>query len=248
MDYQKYLVMPNATIPKDIAEKLKKPGNNHITSFTDKNDILTHKELHEDIGYTQMEDGNYIISSCVELPGITAQMAEWWFWWHPLQKERYMLWYPGEHFGIGYAKKEESYFNQKKMPEFQPNMQYPIERIGEMKLPLSIDFVTPEQFGYDEKLMKENDVATIICGHVGAFRDFVPHTEMSHICFQRENGLFMVNRFWMGQRAKNAVVRKLLLTDENAKGMAEHCYIEYHNFAKKIPMLYEEYLKEISNN
>lgn len=245
MDYQKYLSMENATIPYDIAQKLKKPGSNNITKFEDKNEILMHKELHEDIGYTQMEDGTYVISSYVALPGVTAEMVEWWYWWHPLEKKRYMLWYPGEHFGISYPKKEERYFNQKKMPAFKPNMQYPIERIGGMKLPLSINFVTPKQFGYDVKKMKENDVATIICGHVGAFKDLIPHTEMSHICFQKENGLFMVNRFWMGQRANNSIVRKFLLTDENAKGMAEHCYIEYRNFAKKIPLLYEEYLREL---
>ena len=246
MDYQKYLAMENATIPADIAKKLKKPGSNHITKFEDKNEILVHKELHKDIGYAQMDDGNYIISSCVELPGMTAEMVQWWFWWHPLEKERYMLWYPGEHFGISYPTKEKSYFEQKKQPDFKPNMQYPVERIGGMKLPLSINFVTPKQFGYDEKLMRENGVATIICGHVGAFKDLIPHTEMSHICFQEENGLYMVNRFWMGQRAKNPVVRKFLLADEIAKGMTEHCYIEYRNFAKKVPMLYEAYLKELS--
>lgn len=246
MNYKKYIKMENAKIPTSVAKKLKIPGSNHITAFADKNEILYKKELREDIGYTKMEDGNYIISSCVFLEKVTPEMVQWWFWWHPLEKDRYILWYPGEHFGISYPKKEKAYFEQKKMPKFKPNMQYPTERIGSMKLPLSLNFVTPEQFGYDKKLMEENNVATIVCAHVGAFKDLVPHTEMSHICFRAENGIFMVNRFWMGQRTKNPLIRKIMLTDESAKGMAEHCYIEYHNFAKKIPMLYEEYLKEIS--
>lgn len=248
MDLQKYIDMENAPIPADVAEKFAHAGSSQITKFEDKNEILTTPSLHHDIGYTQMNDGNYIVSSWVYLKGITAEMVQWWFWWHPLATERYILWYPGEHFGISYPKEEESYFNQKKFPGFQPNVQYPIERIGGKKMPLSLEFMTPEDFGYDKKLMEENNVATIVCAHVGAFKDHVPHTEMSHVCFQKEDGLLMVNRFWIGQRAKNPMIRKMILTDETAKGMGEHCYVEYHNFANKIPQLYAEYLEEVGED
>ena len=245
MDYQKYLNMENAKIPADAAEKFAHAGNNHVTKFADKNEILVNPSLHHDIGYTRMDDGNYIVSSWVYLKGCTAKMVQWWFWWHPLENERYMLWYPGEHFGISYPREEESYFNQKKFPGFRPNVQYPIERIGGMKMPLELNFVAPEEFGYDPKLMKENNAATIVCAHVGAFRDKIPHAEMYHICFQKEDGLLMVSRFWIGQRAKNPAIRKMILKDSTAKGMGEHCYVEYHNFAIRIPQLYEEYLEEI---
>jgi len=246
MDYIKYLNMENAEIPPDIVTALAAPGANTPLVFEEKNKLLSVPELQKETGFVKMENGNYLISMCVEMPGVTADMANWWFWWHPLEADRYKLWYPGEHFDISYAKKDAPYFQQKKMPEFRQNTQYPVERIGGLKMPLSISFVTPEEFGYDKTLMEENNVATIICGHVGALKGRIQHTEMSHIFFQREDGLFMVSRFWMGKRAKNPLVRKAMLTDASAKGMAEHCYVEYTNFARKVPGLYKEYLKEVA--
>lgn len=245
MDYKKYLNIKNAEIPEEVAKTLKVPSANTPTIFENKNSILTDQKLQYETGFVKMENGDYLISMYILMPEMTTEMANWWYWWHPLETDRYRLWYPGEHYNISYMKKDASYFQQKKRPEFQPNTQYPVERIGGFKMPLSISFVTPEDFGYDKKLMDENNVGTIICGHVGAFKGIIQHTEMSHIFFQRKGGMFMVSRFWMGKRAKNPLVRKAILTEESARGMAEHCYIEYTNFARKVPELYNEYLKEI---
>ncbi|MDE5995689.1 MAG: hypothetical protein K2G56_02095 [Eubacterium sp.] len=34
------------------------------------------------------------------------------------------------------------------------------------------------------------------------------------------------------------MLRKIILTDETAKGMAEHCCIEYRNLVEILPRLY----------
>lgn len=49
-----------------------------------------------------------------------------------------------------------------------------------MKIPLRIDFVTPEEFGFSKSIMEENDIPLIVCGHVGALKGLVMHTEMAH--------------------------------------------------------------------
>lgn len=208
--------------------------------------MLADSDGRKDIGYIRLDNGDYLVSVDIKMPHVTKEMVDWWFWWHPLEKERYMLWYPGEHFGIGYAKENAEYFQQQKQPAFEPNTHYPVERIAGMKMPLCIKFVTPEQFGYDRQMMKDNHVVTIVCGHVGLFKDKIPHTEMSHIFFQEEDGLRMTGHFWIGARCKNFLVHKFICTEKTAKGMAEHCYVEYTNFAKKIPMLYEEYRSFLS--
>ncbi|MGN1328546.1 MAG: DAPG hydrolase family protein [Eubacterium sp.] len=241
MKYEKYFNMKNSEIPPEISKKLISSGANTITAFDDKNIILTDSSLQAQAGYSEMENGDYLVSMYTPMPNVTVDMLNWWFWWHPQEKERYQLWFPGEHFGISYSKENNTYFSQSKVPTFQNNIQYPIERIGKIKMPLSISFVSPEEFGFDSKTMKENNVATIICGHVGAFRGMVEHTEMAHICFQQENGLFMVSRFWIGKRLSNNLIRKFILTEETAKGMAEHCCVEYRNLAKKLPELYKEF-------
>ena len=83
-------------------------------------------------------------------------MINWWFWWHPQADERYHSWFPGEHFSISYAGKDRAYFKQTTVPAFRPNTQFPVERIGGRKMPLRIDFVTPEDFGFEERKMEEN--------------------------------------------------------------------------------------------
>jgi hypothetical protein len=80
------------------------------------------------------------------------------------------LWFPGEHFDISYAAKDKKYFSSAAFPGFQENTQYPVERVGKDKAPLSIEFVKPERFGFDRQSMDENGVAAIVCGHVGILK------------------------------------------------------------------------------
>lgn len=87
------------------------------------------------------------------MPDITPEMIEWWFWWHPKKNERYQVWFPGEHYSIGYSKKQSDYFESEFCPAFKNNTQYPVERIGKMKMPLRIDFITPEEFGFSKSVI-----------------------------------------------------------------------------------------------
>lgn len=240
MEIKELLKKTLPQIPQEIAKSLIK---NEITKtpFDQKNEILSDVDLQTEIGYVKMDDDTYLVSMICPMPGITAEMIDWWFWWHPQAKERYQVWFPGEHYGIGYSKKQKEYFNQKLCPSFQNNTQYPLEKIGSAKLPLRIDFVTPEEFGFSKQAMEENNIQRIVCGHVGAFNNLVKHTEMAHIFKQTEDGLFMISRFWLGETMKNQLLRKLIITKDMAKGMAEHCCVEYRNLCEILPILYKKY-------
>lgn len=177
------------------------------------------------------------------LPGVTAEMVQWWFWWHCQEDLRYQVWYPGDHIRISYRKKDRAYFEQKTMPPFQPNSQCPVERIGGMKMPLQINFVTAQSFGFSPQIMKEHGIPFICCGHVSAFGNLVKHTEMAHIYKQTEDGLVLISRFWLGKTLHNPLLRKIILTEKTARGMAEHCCIEYRNLGEILPGLYQRYCK-----
>jgi len=243
MDTNDFMLIPNAKVPPEIAKVLKDGGNIHATEFEDKNDILLSEELQNEVGFKRMKNGDYLVSMVCPMPGLTAEMVNWWFWWHPQKNKRYKLWFPGEHYSVGYSKKNKAYFEAPEMPPFEPNIQYPTEKIGKIIMPLEIDFVSPEEFGFSKKLMEENKVANVVCGHVGAFRGLVRHTEMAHIFFKKDDGLFLVSRFWLGKTLKNPLIRKAILTSETAKGMALHCCTEYRNLANKLPLLFEQYAK-----
>lgn len=188
-----------------------------------------------------MDDGTYLVSMICPMPGITVDMIERWFWWHTQDNIRYQVWYPGDHISINYDKKDREFFEQPSVPVFRPNTQRPVERIGGMKMPLQIEFVTPEEFGFSREIMQDNNIPKIVCGHVSAFNGLVKHTEMAHIYKQTEDGLFLISRFWHGKTMTNPLLRKLIITEEMARGMAEHCCIEYRNLCEILPVLYKEY-------
>lgn len=231
------LKKPLPQIPPEIASALAK---NEITStpFAMKNEILLSAALQNEVGYKKLADGTYLVSMTCPMPGITAEMIEWWFWWHPQASERYRVWYPGEHDGISYDPSAEDYFKQNHPPEFRRNTHYPTERIGGMKMPLRIDFVTPEEFGFSQEYMAQSNIPLIVCGHVGAFKGLVWHTEMAHIFRETADGLLLISRFWIGHTLKSPLLRRLILTDKTARAMAEHCCIEYRNLAEILPLLY----------
>ncbi|MBE6774205.1 MAG: hypothetical protein E7544_08280 [Ruminococcaceae bacterium] len=231
---------PLPQIPREIAADLIKSEITG-TSFEHKNSILSDSELQTEVGYKKMSDGTYLVSMVCPMPGITPEMIDWWFWWHPQAKDRYKVWFPGAHFGIGYCGKQKDYFQQSVCPPFQNNTQYPLEKIGKAVLPLRIDFVTPGEFGFSEKMMEENGIKRIVCGHVGAFNNLVRHTEMAHIFRETENGLFMISRFWLGKTMKSSLLRKIIINEGMARDMAEHCCMEYRNLCEILPLLYEKY-------
>lgn len=240
MDYSKYLGMPNASIPNEIVKKIDNRNKITPTPFTCANSILENENLQNEIGISKLKDGSYLVAMTCQMPNVTKEMVNWWFWWHPQERDRYQLWYPGEHINISYSKENLDYFSMPDVPSFQENTQFPIEKIGFMKLPLAISFKAPENFGFSKDKMEENRVSVIVCGDVGLGKGLIYHTKMSHIFFERENGLFMVSRFWIGENLKSPLLRKLFISKKMAADMAKHCCVEYRNFAKKIPMLYKE--------
>ena len=231
------LKKPLPKIPPEIALALNKPEIKG-TPYEARNCILSDSDLLSEVGYCRLDDGTYQVSMICPMPGITPEMIEWWFWWHPQADERYQVWYPGDHIGINYAAKNSDYFTAPVMPAFRNNTQYPRECIGGKKLPLRIDFVSAEEFGFSREAMERNCIPLIVCGHVGVFNGLIRHTEMAHIFKETEDGLFLISRFWIGQTLKNPLLRKLILTDDLARSMAEHCCIEYRNLTEILPALY----------
>ena len=241
MNYEKYLREENQVIPEDMRAQIQMNGTATPLALPQVNRLLQEKNLQYEAGYVQLADGTYLVAMYCPMPGVTKEMIGWWFWWHPQENKRYRLWYPGEHYKNSYGKKDKSYFTAESQPSFQENTQYPIEKIGNIKMPLSISFVSPRNFGFNEELIEKSGVGTIVCGHVGAFYGIIQHTEMAHIYFETKDGLYMVSRFWLGARCKNNLLKKLMITEDAAKGMAEHCCIEYRNLADKLPRLYREF-------
>lgn len=230
------------TVPKEIVNSINY-CNIDLTPYDEKNTLLDNEKLQYQAGYKKFQDGSYLVAMYCPMPNITAEMIEWWFWWHPQKSERYRIWFPKAHTSVSYNKKDRTYFESPRYPGFQPNTQYPTEKIGGVRLPLRIDFISPSNFGFSKETMCEYNIPLIVCGHVGVFDGLIWHTEMAHIFKQTNDGLFMFSRFWLGNTLKNSLFRKFMLTDKTAKSMAEHCCIEYRNLCGILPKLYDKFAK-----
>lgn len=211
----------------------------NYVSFEEKNDILVSPSMHYEMGYRRYGYNYYVAMYC-PMKGIDEEMLRWWFWWHPQKRERYEAWFPLAHKNISYDKKDAKYFEDGSLPSFQDNTQYPRETIGGQTMTLRIDFLLPSEFGFDEKTMKENGIAEIICGNVGV-KGISMHTKMAHIAKKTDEGILLISRFWMGELLKDGLLKKIFLKEKMAQGMAEHCYVEYRNLAEILPSLYKEY-------
>ena len=242
MPYEEYLRMPNAEVPPELTEALRTGGSVTPLSFADREQALLDPALRREAGFVRLPSGTWLVAMWCPMPGVTAQMVDWWFWWHPQDSARYRLWFPGEHLSIGTARRDAAYFDATEQPPFSPNTQYPVERIGGVPMPLRLDFVTAEDFGLPAAACREARVATTVCCHVGAFGGLVWHTQMAHVLFEDEGGLWMASRFWIGELLKNRLFRHAILDgDGMARGMAEHCCVEYRNLAAKLPDLWREF-------
>ena len=233
------LKKPLPAIPGEIRKRLDHPAITP-TYLNNCNAVLESDTLQQEVGYTQFPDGSWLVPMTCPMPGITKEMIDWWFWWHCQEDLGYRVWFPGDHISIRYHKKDRSYFEHPTMPPFRPNSQCPVERIGGAAMPLRIDFITPESFGFTKEAMERGNIATIVCGHVSAMGGLIPHTEMAHIYRQTGEGLFLISRFWLG-KTMHPLLRKFVMTPSMARGMAEHCCVEYRNLTEILPGLYQKH-------
>jgi hypothetical protein len=257
IEYSTLIEISAPKVQPEVIEKLNSSPDITPIAFQDKNYLLIEESLQDEIGFIKMPSDGWLVAMRSEMPNVTKEMINWWFWWHVQEPLRYKIWLPREHFDNGYSPKNEDYFKSS-YKEFQPNIQYPVERIGESTSKLSIEFVTPEQFGFDEQLFEQNDIETIVCGYVGLMKGKLQHTEMAHIFKKAGNGLSIISRFWMGEKIhftnKDAdsipnkilglkILQNKVINRKRAREMAEHCNREYRNLAIILPDLYERYAK-----
>lgn len=242
-------------VQRDIMKKL--DTNPEITPlpFNRLNELLINETYQNEIGFTELKSSGWLVAMKSEMPNVTKEMIDWWFWWQAQESERYQVWFPGYHTSIEYSKKDTSYFNEP-FNGFKENLQFPKEKIGSLHGTISIQFVSPSKFGFDENLLKDNGIETIVCGNVGLLRGALEHTKMCHIFKKSEKGLYIISRFWIGDeitfinKPKNSFLNKLadckllkrkVANKKRGYDMAVHCNEEYRHLAEILPYLYKLY-------
>jgi phloretin hydrolase len=225
--------------------------------FEHKNDLLDPGYHTRETGYCFMPDNSCYVAVLTNMPGVTAEMLDWWFCWNALEALCYKSWYSGAHVAV-HAKNTAQLQNPALSfrERYWKNPHYPVEDVGIGMEMLSITFLPPEDFGFNTSQFFEFRIVTTVCARGGSVAKKLLHTDMCHVVRATEDGVEMRSRFWIGrnlcftplserspvQRLINTrFVRKILIPRDTPAKVAHHCAQEYTNLAAILSDLYRDY-------
>ena len=183
------------------------------------------------------------------MPGVSAEMVEWWFDWHAHDPDRYRAWHPLAHIGNSIegpaVRAAKAYWGA---------VHHPVEDVGTGVVHARIAFQPPTAIGFSTDALDDPAVATIVCGHVGDDRRRVRHSVMAHVFLAAADGVVLRSHFWLGATLRpylpapladpvsraldNRLVRRLSLPGDLPRALAIHCAEEYANLGALLPELF----------
>ncbi|MGW0884699.1 DAPG hydrolase family protein [Streptomyces sp. NPDC002671] len=215
-------------------------------------------------GWTRTE-GGFMISVLTDMPGVTAEMWDWWFGWHSTDSARYKLWNPEAHqfAAIGEDRSADRTLTDRQ--RYVGNVSYVDEYIGGSLDCLAIRFTDPTRLGFDEPAPGN----TVVCARVGLSQYPIAMGWLIHQVRPTPNGSEMRSRFFLDHPAlldlpahSSTARAAALLTTKPARTLAStalphlagkalrpgyghdllyHCAAEMNHLASFLPALHEEF-------
>ena len=212
-----------------------------------------------DAGYVPLEDGvirnrDGTLTVCcrTRMPGVTAQMIDWWFCWHAPYSERYNLWHPKAHIR-SFVREDRTHLAGQKAG-YMGVASNVDEYIGEELNKLTITFKEPDVLGLHPERFAANSVGTIICARAGLRDKPVNSGWLAHMIRETPEGAEMISRFWLGNvRLRIPVIGRLLhkkvnsvkarlreVPDQFGLDLLRHCAEEMNHLSRFLPQLYRD--------
>lgn len=251
---ERYLSRPLAPADPIVLEAIERgpidPGAALPLSQLDR--LLDPAPLPAQTGWCTMPDGVRYVAVQTAMPGLSAEMVEWWFDWHPRDPLRYRVWHPAAH--ISNAIEEPARRGAK--PHWGA-VHHPVEDVGTGVVYARIAFVSPSELGFSTDALADPAVGTIVCGFVGDDRLRLRHSAMAHVFLAEPAGLTLRSHFWLGAAIRpylpgrlgdlgeaalnRRALRARALPRGLAPGLARHCAEEYANLAALLPDLHRRF-------
>jgi phloretin hydrolase len=219
---------------------------------TDVNVLLNPAALPGECGWCVLPDGCGYVAMRTEMPGVTGEMIDWWFDWHPHDPIRYRIWHPLAH----ESNSVDAAVEAGEKP-YWGTVHHPVEDIGIGTVHARIAFHRPEVLGFSAGALDQPDVAAIVGGFAGDDRRRMQHTKMIHVFLRSNGGVVLRSRFWLGAALRpyapsplaelgarllnRSAVRRRLIPAAAPRALARHCAEEYTNLAALLPELYEQF-------
>lgn len=211
----------------------------------------------KDNGYAVLDGQMAYSQSRIVMPGVTTEMFKWWFTWHPLEKERYMLWFPQAHIDTSVADpsrlKDTSLSYEKRLFNNPNRIQ---EWIGPSRLDAIIHFSDPEELGLDARSLERQGFtasASAVCYPTP--EPDIPFTLMVHIARDTSAGMELLSRYWIGGHADMArfsnaekapaMLQKIGFNEQVAEStayeMSVHDLTEFNHLARILPGIHKAF-------
>ena len=234
---------PAQVLPRSAIAELDRPGY-----------------LAAETGYCTLPDGRGYVAVRTEMPGVTAEMIDWWFSWVNRVDLRYKIWFPGLHYrnhvtapSEAEAARLASYpANERKA--YWSSTAHPFEDVGFGPEAIALRFIAPRDYGLGNPDFVSGK-ATAICTLVGAESMGLTHSQMCHYVRPWRGGVELRSRFWLGEDIRlpgaagfvlapllgSDFVRRRVIHPNRPFDMALHCAQEYANLADILPRLFDRY-------
>jgi phloretin hydrolase len=241
------LTLPDPAVLAEIEAGPVEPSR--TLELADIDRLLDPAPLPVETGWCVRADRVGYVAVRTPMPGVSAEMVEWWFDWHPRDPDRYRLWHPAAHFD-----------NSIEPPRrvgakaHWGAVHHPVEDVGTGTVHARIAFSRPSAIGFSSDALDDPAVATIVCGQVGDDRRRLRHSAMAHVFLAGPEGVTLRSHFWLGAAIRpylpapiaapigaalnNRLVRRLSLPARLPRALATHCAEEYANLAALLPEFY----------
>jgi len=238
------LMSPDRPIPQDqmlLAEEMDRlldPGN-----------------FETEIGWGMMDNGAGYIAMRHEMPGVTVDMVDWWFAWHPIEGLRYRIWYPPYHLGVHADPWVQPRLLDPDVPvrdKCEKLVHHVTEDTGMGTEHIDIHFLAPAHMGFDMSRWHRPNVGTFVGGFGWSVNEHQPPeipaapAIMVHFIREIAGGIEWRTRFWMGYTILNGHPVPLLppgirVPEPAVFGLANHNIHEYTRLKSLLPLVYEEF-------
>lgn len=219
------------------------------------NELLNPGDLDVEIGWCNLPNGAGFIANRMIYPGITAEMIDWWFAWHPLEDLRYRIWYPPQHGGIMLSPEGRRRLLDPSVPMAEKNWgvtHHVTENCDCGMENIDISFLSPAEFGFDMSRWHEPLVSTFAGGYGWAVtvnktdESITAPALMCHIFRPHPEGLEHRTRFWMGYRMSGgkpelSLPPGIAVPESAVRGLARHNVREFTRFQHFLPRIYQEF-------
>jgi hypothetical protein len=200
-------------------------------------------------GWTTMDNGTVVVACLTHMPGVTAEMWDWWMAWHSCESARYKLWHPDAHqySAVGEQRLEDRSLTDRQ--RYVDNVSFVDEYVGGQLTPLALRFCSPSRLGFADRVGQ-----TVIAARVGAAIAPIAFGWLVHQVRPTSDGAEMRSRFFLNHLAhldlppesvpEPPAGRKPAGPPEMAAlgtGLLAHCAVEMNHLASFLPALHEEF-------